>query len=193
MTRASRPPPREPPTTFRISRDLPPGNYPLLRVFPGFAEVPPFAEYPVSARTARSRVKGTTIQVTAERDWMYVAPYEAPPWAGKYGWTPFTSPKDCIVVGRNHLLKSPSMILYLDILHEFCHILQRNAGRELWDITQGYVDSPTELEAYRFSVAEARRLRVPDSFLRSYLRVEWVNSKDHRKLLKNLGVRSTRS
>lgn len=123
---------------------------------------------------------------------MYVAPRQPPPFAESVGWHPFTSPTDCIVVGRKHLAKSPSITLYLDILHEFTHILQRAEGRELWDISHGYVDSPTELEAYRFSLAEARRLKVPDSFLRSYLKVEWVSAKDHRKLLTNLGVKAGR-
>jgi hypothetical protein len=137
-------------------------------------------------------VKRTTIQIVDEDAWMYVAPHEAPPWAEKYGWSPFSTPANCIVVGLKHLSKSPSIILYLDILHEFFHILQRDAGRELWDISKGYVDSPTEIEAYLFSIAEARRLGLSDSFLRSYLKVEWVSGKEHLRLLKNLGVNSTR-
>jgi hypothetical protein len=179
----------EAPPPFRVGRDLPPGNYPLLTAFPGFTEVPPFKDYPVAARRRNSVAKRTTVQVVAERAWMYVAPHEVPPWATKYGWNPFSTATDCIVVGWNHLSRSPSITLYLDILHEFFHILQRDTGRELWDITKGYVDSPTELEAYRFSVVEARRLGVSDPFLRNYLKVEWVNAKDHRKLLSNLGVK----
>jgi hypothetical protein len=179
----------EPPSPLQIARELPVGNYPLFRVFSGLDEVPPFAEYPMPARRVRSVANRTTIQVLPDSTWMYVAPHEVPPWATKYGWTPFSTPNDCIVVGRRHLAKSRPAILYLDILHEFFHILQRDAGRELWDISQGYVDSPTELEAYRFSVKEARRLAIPDSYLRSYLKVEWVGAKDHRRLLKNLGVK----
>jgi bifunctional DNA-binding transcriptional regulator/antitoxin component of YhaV-PrlF toxin-antitoxin module len=125
------------PPPFEISRELGPGNYPLLKVFPGFTEVPPFARYPADPRKRRSLARGTTVQVVDERAWMCVAPIAAPPWATKYGWNPFTSPTDCIVVGRRHLAKSPSIALYLDILHVFCHIVQRDAGRELWDITQG--------------------------------------------------------
>lgn len=188
MTKRRTPELPEAPASFRISRGLAAGNYPLLRVFPAFLDAPPFAAYPVPPRTARAVVRRTSIQVLEEDVWMYVAPYAAPPWAKKYGWNPHTSATDCIVVGRKHLDDSASIIVYLDVLHEFLHILQRNDGRELWDLSQGYVDSPTELEAYRFSVAEARRLGVPDSFLRSYLKVEWVNAKDHQKLLRNLGV-----
>lgn len=192
MTSTSRAPPPEAPPPFEISRELSPGGYPLSRVFPGFTKVPPFARYPKGARSPKSIVDRTTIQVVAEPTWMYVAPRKAPPFAESVGWHPFTSATDCIVVGRTHLAESPSITLYLDILHEFTHILQRADGRELWDISHGYVDSPTELEAYRFSLEEARRLKVPDSFLRSYLKVEWVSPKDHQKLLKNLGLRSGR-
>ncbi|MCI4352644.1 MAG: hypothetical protein L3K14_04570 [Thermoplasmata archaeon] len=182
----------EAPAPFGISRELPPGGYPLTKVFPGFTKVPPFAKYPTGARSRTSMVAGTKIQVVAGPTWMYVAPREVPPFAESVGWQPFTSATDCIVVGQTHLAKSPSITLYLDILHEFTHILQRADGRELWDISHGYVDSPTELEAYRFSLTEARRLGVPDSFLRSYLKVEWVSPKDHQKLLKNLGFGSGR-
>ena len=178
----------EAPAPIRIRRGLPPKSYRLLEVFPGFLDVPPFAEYPVNPRRRRSLAEGTAIQVVAERGWMYVAPLEPPPWAATVGWTPFTSPTDCIVVSKRHLDRSPAITLYLDLLHEFYHILQRDAGRELWDISRGYVDSPTEVEAYRFSVAEARRLGLSDAFLRKYLSVEWVSAKDHRRLLKNLAV-----
>lgn len=180
--------PPEPPAPFQVTRELAVGSYPVLRVFPGFTEVPPFAKYPYPPERTRSTAKRTTIQIVDDQTWMYVAPHEVPPWAKTYGWTPYSTTSDCIVVGKKHLGESQAVILYLDVLHEFFHLLQRATGRELWDISKGYVDSPTELEAYRFSVDEARRLGVTDSFLRRYLRVEWVNAKDHRRLLSNLGV-----
>jgi hypothetical protein len=178
----------EPPSPFRISRDLLPGNYPLTHVFPGFLDAPPFPKYPGPLEHTRALAEGTTIQILAEDMWMYVAPHQAPPFAEEAGWKPFTSATNCIVVGHKHLAESPSITLYMDIYHEFFHILQRDAGRELWDPKYGYVDSPTELQAYGFSIAEARRLGAPDSFLRSYLEVEWVSPSDHRRLLRNLGL-----
>ena len=182
----------EAPSPLEIARRSSVGNYPMFEVFSGLAEVPPFTEYPMPARRVRAIAEGTTIQVIPDDTWMYVAPHEVPSWAKKFGWTPFSTPTNCIVVGRRHLARSRSAILYLDILHEFFHILQREEGRELWDLSKGYVDSPTELEAYRFSVKEARRLGIPDSYLRSYLKVEWVGAKDHLRLLRNLGVNPPR-
>jgi hypothetical protein len=99
------------------------------------------------------------------------------------------SPDDVIVVAKSHLANSPGMDLYLDIIHEFLHILQRRHGRELWlGRKVPYVDRPTEVEAYSFSVAEARRLGVPDRYLREYLRVTWVPAVEYRRLLRHLGV-----
>jgi hypothetical protein len=160
----------------------------LNRVFPDFQEAEPFSKYPGSPERNRALADGTSVQVVPDEMWMYVAPRQPPPFADAVGWKPFTSTSDCIVVGRKHLAESPSITLYLDIYHEFFHILQRDAGRELWDVEHGYVDSPTELEAYTFSIAEARRLGVPESFLRCYLEVDWVSPADHLRLLKNLGV-----
>ena len=121
---------------------------------------------------------------------MYVAPHVPPPFAKAVGWTPVTSRADCIVVGRAHLAKSPAITVYLDILHELYHVFQRRAGRDLWDISNGYAGSPTELEAYGFALREARRLGATEAYLRKYLEVDWIDAKEHARLLKNLGVRS---
>ena len=111
-----------------------------------------------------------------------------PPFAKEAGWTPFTSRTDCIVVGRRHLARSAAITVYLDILHELYHIFQRREGRELWDIAHGYAGSPTEIEAYRFVAAEARRLGASEAYLREYLRVEWIDAREYARLVRNVGV-----
>ena len=118
---------------------------------------------------------------------MYVAPHRLPPDASAR-WRPVTSRADCVAVGQSHLRRSPALVLYLDILHELYHILQRWDGRSLWDDAYAYVDRPTEIEAYRFVVREAHRLKAGDPFLRSYLRVEWISREEHRRLLAHVGV-----
>jgi hypothetical protein len=188
VNRTRRPNIPEVPPPFGIARHLPPGNYPLSIVFPGFQDAVPFPRYPVPAERTKELAESTRIQIVADDTWMYVAPHAPPPFADAVGWKPFTSLGNCIVVGHKHLVESPSMTLYLDIYHEFFHILQRDAGRELWDVAYDYVDSPTELEAYAFSIAEARRLGVSEAFLRGYLEVEWVPPADHLRLLRNLGI-----
>jgi len=178
----------EPPLGFRIDRRAAVGRHKLTEVFSGLHEVPPFSQLPGSRRGNLRLLRNAWVAIVDDETWMYVAPRAAPHWAGEVGWTPVTHRGDCIVVGRAHLRTSVPMILYLDILHEFRHLLQRRDGADLWDMTKGYVGSPTELQAYRFAVREARRLGVTDGFLRRYLKVEWVSRPDHARLLRSLKV-----
>jgi hypothetical protein len=177
-----------PPPEFRIDRSASVGRHRLSAVFEGLPDVAPFARYPGPAAANRDLARRAWVEVIGDPMWMYVAPHRAPPFARKVGWTPVVSSADCIVVGRGHLKNSPALELYLDVIHEFCHLIQRRAGRDLWDMSKGYVGSPTELQAYRFAVREARRLKATDAFLRKYLRVEWVSKEDHVRLLRALGV-----
>ena len=179
-----------PPRGVQIARELHAGRYPLLTVFPGLDRTAAFGKYPGSAKDREALAHGTFVQIVPRQgEWMYVAPHRVPKNAPRQ-WKPVTHPGDCIVVARGHMRQSPAMVLYLDILHELLHVVQRKAGRELWDETFDYVDRPTEVEAYRFSVREARRRKVSDAFLREYLKVMWVPPKAHLRLLKNVGVRA---
>jgi hypothetical protein len=180
----------EPPPEFAVDRTVRLGRHPLLRVFPGLDRVPPFAYYPASRTEQRDVAKGTSIALVGGPTWMYVAPHEVPPFAKAVGWKPVTSASDCIVVGRRHLTKSPAITVYLDILHELFHVFQRRAGRELWDVSMGYADSPIEIEAYEFAVREARRLGASNRYLREYLEVDWIDRKEHTRLVRNLGIPS---
>lgn len=181
------PPPPEP---FDIVRDAAAGRHRLLNVFRGLDRVPPFERYPCS-RSDRTRLaESTWVRIIPGRgEWMYVAPRRVPADADAR-WKPVTSRADCIAVGQSHLRRSPALTLYLDILHELYHVIQRWDGRSLWDEGYSYVDRPTEIEAYRFVVREAHRLKASDAFLRDYLRVIWISREEHRRLLANVGVRA---
>ena len=185
---AKRTPAPEPPVTFRIAREITPGRYRLLTVFRGLDRTPPFAKYPCPPDDRKRLAEKTWVRILPRRgEWMYVAPHRLPPDADAR-WNPVVSRGECVVVGLYHLRKSPALVLYLDVLHELCHVVQRWDGRPLWDEAYSYVDRPTEVEAYRFAVEEARRLGVGDAFLRDYLKVMWVSPKEHRRLLANVGV-----
>jgi hypothetical protein len=177
------------PAVFRPDRDTAPGRYPLLKVFPGLPRTIPFRKYPGDDDQILAIARHTWAHVTEGPGWMYVAPRRTPPEVRAAGFRMVESKDDEIVVARAHLANSSSMDLYLDVIHEFFHILQRRQGRELWAGAKvAYVDRPTEVEAYAFSVAEARRLGVPDSYLREYLSVTWVGKADSLRLLRHLGV-----
>jgi len=176
------------PRPFRPHRETPPGRHALLDVFQGLEATVPFGKYPGDDRRILRIARHTSATVTDGPGWMYVAPRRTPAEVRRAGFRMVESQADEIVVARSHLVKSSTMDLYLDILHEFLHILQRHQGRELWPARLPYVDRPTEVEAYSFSIAEARRLGVPDSYLRKYLHVTWVTRSESLRLLRNVGV-----
>ncbi len=187
--RATRPSPAGGvPPRFRIARDLPVGRHPLLAAFPGLDTLDTARRHEPDA-AARERLHHETfVEIVAQDVWMYVAP-RALPKGVRRGWRPVVSPDaDCIVIGQEHLRDSPELTLFLDIFHELCHIRQRAAGRDLWPENLGYVERPTEVEAYKFVVDEAHRFGVADDVLRDYLRVEWIDDDEHRALLDAVGV-----
>jgi hypothetical protein len=177
------------PRVFRPLRTAPPGRFPLLTVFGGLERTVPFQKYPGDDRRTLEIARKTSAQVFDGPGWMYVAPPKTPPEIRAAGFRMVETPKDVIVVSQSHLAHSPRMDVYLDVIHEFLHILQRRQGREIWpDRRIAYPDRPTEIEAYAYSIAEARRLGVPDSYLREYLNVTWLRKAEYRRLLRNVGV-----
>lgn len=136
----------------------------------------------------KKALSATEIEVVKEDMWMYVSPTSKDELDVEF-WNPmYSGDKDVIVVGHTHLADSPEMLLYLDILHELCHIAQRHRGLHLWNTEVEYVDSPTELEAYQFVIDLAKKLGATTPFLKEYLKVEWVSDEDYERLLKKLGV-----
>jgi hypothetical protein len=179
----------EVPTEFRPARDTLPGRLPLLEVFRGLQRTVPFRKYPGDDKAILNIAQHTWAHVMDGPGWMYVAPIKTPPEVAAAGFRMVESREDVIVVARSHLANSPQMDVYLDIIHEFLHILQRRQGRALWlGPKVSYVDRPTEVEAYSYSVAEARRLGIPDTYLRKYLEVPWVKKSEYLRLLRNVGV-----
>ena len=177
------------PPEFRPERETPPGRFPLLAVFKGLDETVPFRKYPGDDRAILDIARRTWANVNDGPGWMYVAPRKTPPEVRAGGFRMVESRDDEIVVARPHLAFSPTIDVYLDAIHEFLHILQRKQGRELWPGPKlPYPDRPTEVEAYAFSVAEARRLGVPDPYLREYLMVPWIKRAEYLRLLRNVGV-----
>ncbi len=93
-----------------------------------------------------------------------------------------------IVVGREYLKTGEERHLHLDVVHELVHVRQFMEGKELFDRRYGYVDRPTEIEAYRTCVAEGRRLGMKDDELVEYLRIEWISEEELDRLLSNVEV-----
>jgi hypothetical protein len=186
--RPSTPPSEAAPGGFRVVRTLPEGRHPILAAFPGLEKLDAARRLEPDATARKKLFEDTCIEVVSEDVWMYVAPHSIPKGLRRR-WKPRLSPgSDCIVVGSSHLKESSELILFLDIFHELCHVRQRQAGMELFDRSESYVHRPTEIEAYRFAVDEARRLGVPDDVIREYLKVEWVTDDELLDLFKAVGV-----
>lgn len=101
----------------------------------------------------------------------------------------FVDNKDAsITVGLKHLRQASDEFLFLDIIHELCHVKQHLQGRNLYDRSKAYVDRETEIEAYAVTVREARRIGLDDAEIANYLRVSWITPEEHGRLLRRLDV-----
>jgi hypothetical protein len=92
-----------------------------------------------------------------------------------------------VVCGR-YLHDGDRVDIYLDLIHELCHIKQFMDGRELFDDRYDYVDRPTEIEAYRYTIQEARRIGLSDEKICHYLRTEWMTDEDLKRLAKAVNI-----
>ena len=66
------------------------------------------------------------------------------------------------MISKGYLNNGDKTDIYLDLIHELCHVKQFMEGKELFDPRYDYVDRPTEIEAYRYAVKEARRIGLSD-------------------------------
>ena len=100
-----------------------------------------------------------------------------------------------MIANANYLKKGETRAIYLDLIHELVHVKQLRDGREL-SLRFGKkfedVDRPTELEAYKHTIKEARRLGMTDEEIVDYLKVTWLDEKEVRRLAKHLGVKVSR-
>ena len=97
-----------------------------------------------------------------------------------------------ICIGSKHLIGAKSDFLYLDAIHVLVHVRQFLEGKELYDQAFEYVDRPTELEAYRTTVAEARRVGMDEDEILKYLRMDAVDDSELGRLMEKIGVKVRR-
>jgi len=94
-----------------------------------------------------------------------------------------------ILISAHYLKNGDERDLYLDIIHELVHVKQFLEGKELFENRWEYVDRPTEVEAYRQAVKEARRLGMTDEEIYRYLKTEWMSEDDLKRLAEAVGVK----
>ncbi len=93
-----------------------------------------------------------------------------------------------MIVSTYHLKSADLKILYLDVVHELHHVKQFHEGRPLFDPKYEYPDSPTEIDAYRPTVEEAKRIGMPEAEIVEYLKVEWMTPAQHKRLVRRMGL-----
>ena len=153
-----------------INRDVPIGSLPFMEVFGGFEKVA--AVKSIFGSGTERVLSALRVDVEDGRGYMRI-----------------NDKRGSVVVSAKYLKEGEETHLYLDIVHELVHIRQHMEGKELWDRRFAYVDRPTELEAYRIVLDEARRLRLGDRDIIKYLKVDWVTEEEFGRFLRTLGVK----
>jgi len=108
---------------------------------------------------------------------------------GSRGYMGVNNSDGHVLMGANYLKNGDQIDIYLDIVHELVHVRQFMEGKELFDDNFSYIDRPTELEAYRHTVEEARRMGLTDERILQYLKTEWMTDKDLKDLARALKVK----
>lgn len=157
--------------SIRIYRDLDPGEYSIEDVFVGLKGVEIIRKVFSSDGELEDVFFNTKLILDTTSHYMHVKNEDA-----------------TIVVGLDHLRNSDTTTLYLDIIHELVHVRQQRLGLDLYDESYSYVDRPTEIEAYKVAVGEAKRLGLLYDQIMDYLRVEWISSEEHHRLASHVGL-----
>jgi len=93
-----------------------------------------------------------------------------------------------LIISAYYLKSGSERDIYLDIIHELVHVKQYMQGQKLFDNRYDYVERPTEIEAYKHAVKEARRLGMTEKEIYTYLRTEWMREEDLARLAEAVGV-----
>ena len=153
-----------------LSKGVPPELHPFTDYFQGFEKVAVIRD--LFGESTEEVLSSLKVEFFSAR-WGYMS----------------TSDKDAhLLISTHHLDHSDFRTVYLDVVHELCHVKQFFDGRTLYDDRFSYVDSPVEVEAYKKTVEEAKRLGMSNAEIAEYLRVEWTSDEDQKKLLVNLGL-----
>lgn len=110
--------------------------------------------------------------------------------SSKWGYMGVSDEDGHLVVSAHYLRTGKPRDVYMDVIHELVHVKQFRDGRELFPEGFEYATAPTEIEAYKVCIAEGRRLGMSDHELFEYLKVEWVDEAELRRLAKNVGVKA---
>ena len=107
-------------------------------------------------------------------------------WAG--GYMGVNSANGHLMASPKYLNEGDKTDIYLDVIHELVHVKQFMEGKDLFDTHYSYTERPTEIEAYRYAVEEARRLGLSEARICEYLKTEWMSEKELKQLASTVNV-----
>jgi hypothetical protein len=154
----------------RIERVAPTKLYPFTKFFRGFETVP----------TVRALFGKQTNRVLRSLKVEF--------FSARFGYMGTSDIDGHLLVSSHHLKDSEFRTVYLDVVHELCHVRQFRKGRPLFYPKLSYVDAPSEIEAYRLTVKEGERIGMTRRELLDYLKVEWITPAEHRRLARRCGL-----
>lgn len=155
-----------------IQRQAPTKLLPFTRFFQGFETVP-MVQRLFGAQTDRV-LRALKVEFFSAR----------------FGYMGTSDVDGHLLISTHHLSDSDFRTVYLDIVHELCHVRQFKKGRPLFYPKLSYVDAPSEIEAYRLTIREGQRLGMTKKELLDYLKVEWISPAEHRRLARHCGLGS---
>jgi hypothetical protein len=153
----------------KITREVPISLYPFKDYFKGFEKVE--AVRRIFGKRTEEVLNNLKVEFAGTRGYMGVNPLDGH-----------------VLIGANYLRNGDLIDIYLDIIHELVHVRQFMEGKELFDDNFSYIDRPTELEAYRHTVDEARRIGLNDDRILQYLKTEWMTDEDVKSLARALNI-----
>lgn len=156
-----------------ITRDVPTTKYRFADYFKGFEKVPAVRE------------------IFGDETDTVLSSLQVEFFGSRFGYMGVSDEDGHLLVSANYLKEGKMQELYLDVIHELVHVRQFREGKELFDESVEYVDRPTELEAYKHTVKEARMLGMTDDEVLEYLKVTWLTEEEVQSLAKNIGVNAT--
>ena len=152
-----------------INRKVPVATYPFTDYFKGFERVE--AVRRIFGDDTEKVLSALRVEFVGRRGYMGVSEVDGH-----------------MIVSADYLSTGNLVDIYLDFVHELVHVKQFKDGKELFDHNYSYVERPTEVEAYRFAVEEARRLGLSDRRICEYLKTEWMSDEEFKRLAKAVDV-----
>ncbi|MGA8543409.1 MAG: hypothetical protein WB947_07745 [Thermoplasmata archaeon] len=155
----------------RIERDAPTHLLPFERYFRGFADV--LAVRELFGKQTHKILRNLKVEFFSAR----------------FGYMGTSDVDGHLLVSSHHLRTAEFRVVYLDVVHELCHVWQFRHKQPLFYPQLSYVDAPSEVEAYKLTVKEGRRIGMTDAELVDYLKMDWLDAKEHRRLARRMGLR----